>query len=187
MNKEIIQTLKNKNLSAEKIDILENIINDLKSIKNIQAIVLGGSYSTGSANKESDLDIGIYYFSKKPFSIENIKEIAEKYDKDNDPTVTDFYEWGCWVNGGAWIHHNNCKIDFLYRNIEQIKETIENANNGKYENDYEQQPPYGFISIIYLAETEYCIPLYDPYDILVELKKEIMKYPKNLKDSVIKK
>jgi hypothetical protein len=185
MDQEIIEVLLSKKLSNEKINLLENIVNDIKILDNIQAIVLGGSYSTGNANKDSDMDIGIYYFGGRPFSINAIKEAAKKYDKNNNPTVTDFYEWGPWVNGGAWIKNRISEIDLLYRNIEQIEQTIDDAKNGKYESNYEQQPPYGFISIIYLAETKYCIPLYDPNGILTKMKNEIKYYPKELKHSII--
>jgi predicted nucleotidyltransferase len=186
MNQGTIGTLLDKKLSMENINLLGNILNDIKTIDNIQAIVLGGSYSIGSARKDSDMDIGIYYFADKSFSINAIKEVAKKYDKDNNPTVTEFYEWGPWVNGGAWIKNIASKIDFLYRNIEQIEQTIENAKNGRYENNYEQQPPYGFSSIIYLAETKCCIPLYDPNGIVTKIKNEVEHYPKELKYSVIK-
>ena len=186
MENSLKQILTDKKLSAEKIDILEKLIRGLESIENVLALVLGGSYCTGNAHEDSDLDIGIYYSPKAPFSTEAIRELAKKFDTRNNPVVTDFYEWGPWVNGGAWIHHNNCKIDFLYRNIEQLKETIENAKNGIYVNNFEQQPPYGFTSVTYLAETQKSIVLYDPHDMLSVMKNEISVYPGKLKTSIIK-
>lgn len=133
-------------LTAEKQKIFNRIVPDLKSTENVIAIVLGGSYATGYANEHSDLDIGIYYHGEKPFDIELIKSIAERYSFNNSPTVTDFYQWGVWVNGGAWIETDTGKVDFLYRNIEQVEDTIEKALMGIWENDYAQQPPYGFSS-----------------------------------------
>jgi hypothetical protein len=159
-------------LPKEKQDILDNIIADLKTIANVKAIVLGGSYATGTASDTSDLDLGIYYFDKDPFDIEDIKSIAQKYASNDSPTVTGFYEWGPWVNGGAWIKTANGKVDLLYKNIEQVTSTIEKAKNGEWENHFEQQPPYGFSSIIYLAETKSCIPLYDPESIIEKLKQK---------------
>jgi predicted nucleotidyltransferase len=78
----------------EKRVTLEGIVNDLQKIKGVLAIVLGGSYAAGAAKKTSDLDIGIYYTQKDPFSIADIKAIANKYSVANNLTVTDFYEWG---------------------------------------------------------------------------------------------
>ncbi len=149
------------------------------------AIVLGGSFATGKATEKSDLDIGIYYKGKEPFRIDAIKSVAEKYAIDNAPIVTDFYQWGPWVNGGAWLQTESGKVDFLYRNIEQVSITIENAQNGKWENHYEQQPPYGFSSVVYLAEIECCIPSYDVEGIISKLKSAIKNYPDKLKYTIL--
>ncbi|MBD2701232.1 nucleotidyltransferase domain-containing protein [Spirosoma sp. BT702] len=171
-------------LPEEKKKLLDNIIYDLKEIDNVKAVVLGGSYAVGTATATSDLDIGIYYSNAAPFSIESVKSIAQKYAVEK-PTVTGFYEWGPWVNGGAWIKTNHGEVDFLYKNIEQITSTIENAKNGVWENHFEQQPPYGFSSIIFLAETQSCISLYDPDSVIGKLKKAILIYPEKLKKSVV--
>lgn len=165
--------------------LLDNISEELKLIDGVKAIVLGGSYATGLATEGSDLDIGIYYSEQNPFDIEKIRNIAEKYADNDQPTVTGFYEWGPWVNGGAWINTANGEVDFLYKNIDQITRTIENAKDGIWENNFEQQPPYGFSSIIFLAETQSCLPLYDPDGILKKLKESVKQYPQKLKQSVI--
>ena len=172
-------------LPEEKQSILDDITNELKHIDKIKAIVLGGSYATGMATDTSDLDIGVYYFEKVPFEIDAIKLIAGKYASIDKPTVTGFYEWGPWVNGGAWIKTANGKVDILYKNIDQITSTIENAKKGVWENHFEQQPPYGFSSLIFLAETQYCIPLYDPQGIIQSLKSKVQSYPEILKQTVI--
>ncbi|ULT24789.1 hypothetical protein KUH03_38830 [Sphingobacterium sp. E70] len=109
----------------------------------------------------------------------------KKYTMDDTPVVVGFYEWGPWVNGGAWMHTEVGKVDLLYRNINQIENTIDEAQVGKWENHYEQQPPYGFTSMIYLAECIACIPLYDAKGIINRLKRLATKYPQALKESVI--
>nr|WP_068888871.1 nucleotidyltransferase domain-containing protein [Pedobacter panaciterrae] len=173
------------NLPTDKQKTFDNIVTDLKNIDNVMAIVLGGSFATGKATEKSDLDIGIYYKGKEPFRIDAIKSVAEKYAIDNAPIVTDFYQWGPWVNGGAWLQTESGKVDFLYRNIEQVSITIENAQNGKWENHYEQQPPYGFSSVVYLAEIECCIPSYDVEGIISKLKSAIKNYPDKLKYTIL--
>lgn len=172
-------------LPPEKQKLLEDISSDLQKIDNISAIVLGGSYSTGRANYKSDLDIGIYYHENHPFSIDEIKLVAKKYAIEKTPVITDFYEWGPWVNGGAWIETSAGKVDFLYRNINQVRRTIQNAQDGIWENNFDQQPPYGFSSIFYLAEIENCFPQYDPQNILIYLKSLIKTYPEPLKKTII--
>ena len=173
------------NLPKDKQKLLDDICAELEQLENISAIVLGGSFATGRANQDSDLDIGIYYHENHPFSIDDIRGVAEKFSTIENPTVTDFYQWGPWVNGGAWINTEFGKVDFLYRNINQIRKTIQDATEGKWENHYEQQPPYGFSSIFYLAEIEACQPIYDPQQIIQYLKSLVKVYPENLKKTII--
>lgn len=172
-------------IPKHKQSTLNNIVIDLQKIQGVIAVVLGGSYAAGAAKENSDLDIGIYYSKENPFSIKDIKTVANKYSSAENPTITDFYEWGPWVNGGAWIQTSSGKVDFIYRNLEQVATTIEKAKNGEWENHFEQQPPYGFSSIIYLAEIRTCISLYDPKGYISDLKKEIQDYPSKLKEAVI--
>jgi len=172
-------------LSNDKQLLLNNIVNDLKNIENITAIVVGGSYAEKMESPNSDIDLGIYYQESNPFDINQIKHIANKYAIET-PTVTEFYQWGIYVNGGAWITTAQTQIDLIYRNIGQVEQVIEKARKGEWENNYDQQPPYGFSSIIYLAETHVCIPLYDPTCIIANLKSLVENYPPMLKESVIK-
>lgn len=171
-------------LLADKQKLLDSIVNELTRISGVKAIVLGGSHAIGAATTQSDLDIGIYYFEANPFHKEDIKRVATNYAV-SEPTVTGFYEWGPWVNGGAWINTANGEVDFLYKNIDQITRTIENAKNGVWENNFEQQPPYGFSSIIFLAETQCSIVLYDPDGVVKQLKERVKQYPPKLKQSVV--
>jgi hypothetical protein len=172
-------------LADDKQRLLDDITNELKQVEGVKAIVLGGSYAMGMATESSDIDIGIFYFELNPFVIEKIRSIAKKYADKEQPTVTGFYEWGPWVNGGAWINTAMGEVDFLYKNIDQITKTIDNAKNGIWENDFEQQPPYGFSSIFFLSETQNSLALYDPDDIIKGLKERVKQYPKKLKESVI--
>jgi predicted nucleotidyltransferase len=172
-------------ISADKQKLLDDFTSELKFIDGVKAIVLGGSYAVGLATEKSDLDIGIYYSEQSHFDIEKIKTIANKFSNNDQPTVTGFYEWGPWVNGGAWINTAKGEVDLLYKNIDQILKTIDNAKNGIWENNFEQQPPYGFSSIIFLAETHSCIPLYDPENVISKLKDSVKQYPQKLKQSVV--
>jgi hypothetical protein len=147
--------------------------------------VLGGSYARGTHHTNSDLDLGVYYAESTPFSIEGIKRIAAQLSDGTPPVVTDFYEWGPWVNGGAWIQTTAGKVDFLYRNIEQVERTIQAAWQGVSHHHYNQQPTFGFYSIIYLAETHVCVPLFDPQASITQLKRGVSSYPPKLKQAIV--
>lgn len=164
--------------------LLRQLVGELVEIPGVAAIALGGSYASRTQHRDSDIDIGLYYLAEAPFDIAQVRRVAEGI-ADRPPTVTGFYEWGAWVNGGAWIHTAAGKVDFLYRNINQIERAIENAQLGIVEHDYDQQPTHGFFSIIYLAEMEICVPLYDPWLHIARLKQMMKPYPHKLKEKVI--
>ena len=174
-----------QNLPEQKRLLLEQLVGQLSKIPGISAVVLGGSYASGAQHAASDIDIGLYYLPENPFAIEDIRRIAENVAAAGNVTVTGFYEWGAWVNGGAWIQTPQGKVDFLYRNLAQVRQTIREAQEGICHHDYDQQPTYGFYSVIYLAETQICIPLHDPDAIIDELKRSVVVYPAQLKQKVI--
>jgi len=174
-----------QNVHKPKRTLLEQLVGQLGAVPGMVAVVLGGSYASGTQNDASDLDIGLYYHEAKPFSIADIRRVAELISDQESLTVTDFYGWGPWVNGGAWIHTAQGKVDFLYRNVDQVKRTISDAQQGIVAHDYDQQPPYGFYSVTYLAETHICIPLYDPNNVIADLKRSVEIYPPKLKKRVI--
>jgi hypothetical protein len=165
--------------------LLLRLVDELRLIDGVVAVVLGGSYAAGTAHQASDLDIGLYYSEARPFSIAAIRRVAEGISTEGAPTVTDFYGWGAWVNGGAWILSASGKVDFLYRNLEQVRRTIAEASLGTVHHDYCQQPTYGFTSLIYLAETHYCLPVYDPQGVIATLKRLVAVYPPVLKQKVV--
>lgn len=173
------------NLPPQKHLLLEQLVDQLSRVTGVSAIVLGGSYASGTHHDNSDMDIGLYYAPSRPFSIADIRHIAENTSVDGAAIVTDFYEWGDWVNGGAWIHTPHGKVDFLYRNLDQVQQTIIEAEQGIFHHDYDQQPAYGFYSVIYLAETQICISLYDPEALITKLKRSVEVYPLMLKQKII--
>ena len=128
------------NVPEKKQRFLERLVNDLSQIPGLIAIVLGGSYASGTYHATSDLDVGLYYREKEPFPIAEIKRVAASISIQEVPVVTDFYEWGPWVNGGAWIQTEVGKVDLLYRNLDQVERTIEDAQQGIVQHDYDQQP-----------------------------------------------
>jgi predicted nucleotidyltransferase len=174
-----------EHLPVEKQALLRQIVDRLACVEGVVTVVLGGSYAGGGYHAGSDLDIGIYYDEDRPFAIADVRRIANEISAQGQATVTDFYGWGAWVNGGAWIHTAHGKVDFLYRNIDQVQRTITDAQQGIVHLDYTQQPTHGFFSVIYLAETRICIPLFDPQGIIAGLKAQVADYPPQLKRKIV--
>lgn len=169
----------------DKTYLIHSVVEKLKLIPNLQAVVLGGSYATGTQRPNSDIDLGLYYFQKNPFIVEDIKKLANEISDIPNPIVTNFNEWGKWVNGGAWLTIKGQRVDFLYRNLDFVSQIIANSLRGERQSDYYQQPPYGFHSYIYLAEINVCKPLFDPQKSIAKLKSQITTYPYALKKSII--
>src|SRR5262245_15856355 len=158
----------------------------LGAIRGVRAVVLGGSHARGRAQPGSDIDLGVYYSEAAPFSIQSLRELAEAVNDTAGPVVTDFYGWGPWVNGGAWLTIGGQRVDLLYRNLEQLERVIAEAEAGRYEVHYLQQPPFGFFSGTYLGEVAVCVPLFDPECRLDALKRRVADYPEALRRAVVR-
>ena len=165
---------------------LENATERLSCVQGVSAVVLGGSHARGTAGPDSDIDIAIYYHGATPPDINAIRQVAAELSGNPEQQITALYEWGRWVNGGGWLLTPVGKVDILYREIDKVRQTIDDAHVGKYEQDYLQQPAFGFYSIAYLEETRCCIPLFDPENIIGELKTLVERYPDALRAAVIR-
>ena len=175
-----------KQLSAEQCELVSSVARRLGTIPGVGAVVLGGSHARGRAQATSDIDLGVLYSDAAPFSTERVRELAEELNDTAGPVVTDFFQWGPWVNGGAWLTIGGQRVDFLYRSFEQMDRVIAEANEGRYELHYLQQPPFGFFSGTYLGEVAVCVPLYDPEGRVEELKRRVAVYPEALRRAVIR-
>ena len=174
-----------KQLSPQQCDLVSSLAKRLGAITGIKAVVLGGSHARGRAQPGSDLDLYLLYSEATPFSTLSIVELAEAVNDTPGPVVTDFYGWGPWVNGGAWLTIGGQRVDFLYRSLEHLERVIAEAEAGRYELHYAQQPPFGFFSGAYLGEIAVCIPLFDPEARLEVLKRRVANYPESLRQAVV--
>lgn len=167
-------------------DLVSSLSTRLGAIRGVRAVVLGGSHARGRAQPASDVDLGLFYSEAAPFSIQSVRELAEAVNDTPGPVVTDFYGWGPWVNGGAWLTIGGQRVDFLYRNLEHVERVIADAEAGRYEIHYLQQPPFGFFSGTYLGEVAVCVPLLDPEARLGALKRRVTNYPDALRQAVVR-
>src|SRR5262245_4334402 len=118
-------------LSPPQLDLVTSLAKRLGELPGMKAVVLGGSHARGRAQPGSDIDLGLLYSEAAPFSIQSIRELAAAvHDRDltaddaapsGPPVVTDFYGWGPWVNGGAWLTIGGQRVDFIYRNLDQVE------------------------------------------------------------------
>ena len=75
----------------------------LKTVPGIRAIVVGGSRARGSWDAVSDTDLGLYYDPQYPPAVEALDQVAATYDdRKQSGLVTEIGGWGPWINGGGW-------------------------------------------------------------------------------------
>ena len=165
--------------------LLQHIVEQLQPVRGLKAIVLGGSYASGSQRPDSDLDIGLYYQDEQALDITHLRSLAVRLNATSDPVVTELGGWGYWVNGGAWLTIEGQRIDFLYRNIDFVSSILDECTAGHIRSDFWQQPAYGFHNFMYCTESAICKPLYDPDQIIEQLKARVATYSPRLQRAII--
>lgn len=165
--------------------ILDKVVVELGEVAGVEAIVLGGSHARGRARADSDIDVGLYYRDDIPFDIHKVRQIASRLNDTPDPVVSDFGAWGRWVDGGAWLTIEEQRVDLLYRSLDKVQRTLKDALEGRFEIDFEQQPPFGFFGPTLLGEAAIAVPLHDPFGRLPELKVRLTPMPEALARAVV--
>lgn len=173
-------------LSTQQRELVTPLAERLGAIAGVRAVVLGGSHARGRARASSDIDLGILYSDAAPFAVDDLRALAESVNDTPSPVVTGVYEWGPWVNGGAWLTIGGQRVDFIYRSIEHVERVIADADAGRYELDYAQQPPFGFFSATYLGEVAICVPLHDPDGVVARLQQRVAAYPEAMREAIVR-
>lgn len=96
----------------------------LGALRGVEAVALGGSRATGTADAASDWDIGLYYRGQPDFSV------LGRHGELHPPG-----SWGRIMNGGAWLSLDGLKVDVLLRDLDAVEHWSERARDGHYEVD----------------------------------------------------
>ena len=167
------------------IELAESMAERLAHIGGVVAVGLGGSRARGDAGENADIDLGIYYRRAHRPSVDELRRLAEELNESRPVTVTDFGEWGPWIDGGAWLGIAGRRVDWLYRDVDRVAAAIEESRAGRSRCHYQVGHPHGFHTHYYLAETFYCRPLQDPEGLLAELKSRTVPYPPALRRQLV--
>src|ERR1700722_12494339 len=169
-------------------EILTRVVARVSKIEGVRAIVLGGSRARRTADERSDIDLGIYYDGKHPFSRTALGAAAKELDdRHSDNLVTSFGDWGPAVNGGGWLQIRGHNVDLLYREIGAVRDAIEDCIAGRPRIIYQLGHPLGFHIQIYAGEVHVCRPLFDPAGLIAQLKSEVREYPEKLRTAAVTK
>jgi len=96
----------------------------LGALGGVEAVALGGSRATGTADGASDWDIGLYYRGHPDFSL------LARHGELHPPG-----SWGRIMNGGAWLRLDGLKVDVLLRDLDAAEHWSARARDGHYEVD----------------------------------------------------
>ncbi len=165
----------------------EQLVADrLGQIEGVVAVVLGGSWSRGTARADLDIDLGIYYDPGQRPPLAALRALAQELDdRHAADLVTDFGEWGPWINGGGWLTIDGQHVDWLYRDLARVEHEIAECEAGRPRCTYQPGHPHGFYNHIYMGEVFYCQPLFQRGDHLQRLKTRTTPYPPSLKTALI--
>lgn len=170
---------------------LNSIINRLSSVPGVKALALGGSQSRGEADSSSDYDFGLYY-NEAELGIAELNQILRELDDNHRPDLLNPPgKWGPWINGGAWLTVDGTPVDLLLREIGRVERVIKECLVGQITIDYQCGHPFGFVNIIYAAETHYCRPLWQSEDKPLDRLKSLLysdgPYSLRMKGAVVSK
>jgi predicted nucleotidyltransferase len=170
------------------VELAQQIAGRLGEIEGVVAVALGGSWARGEAHADSDVDLGIYYRPGNPPRITDLRLLAQELDDRHPPqAVTNFGEWGPWINGGGWLTIEGRRVDWLYRDLDLVELTIGECSAGRPSVYYQPGHPHGFHTHIYMGEIHYSRSLYDPVGELRALKNTTERYPPRLKEALIRR
>jgi hypothetical protein len=168
--------------------LINTIVEQIKRIDGVNAIVLGGSRARGTHTPKSDIDLCVYYHPVHPLDLIALERVAMEIDDSHRAgLVTPIGGWGPWINGGGWLTVQSQAVDFLYRDLKKVESIIDDCLNGQVEMVYQPGHPHGFVSSIYLAEVAVCHPLWEADGQLSMLKQRVQPYPQALQKALIQK
>jgi len=169
-------------------ELCERVTARLRDVAGIEAVALGGSWSRGTARPDSDIDLALVYDGAHPFAIAEVAAAARELDdRGREDLVTPIGAWGPGVNGGGWLLIDGNHVDFLYRDLNRVREIVMRCVAGDLDAMYQLGHPMGFQNQIYMGETHFCRPIFDRNGRLAQLKTIVASYPEKMRTALVRK
>ena len=154
-------------------EVINSIADDFKQFPQVKAIAIGGSKSTGKADKSSDIDIEIYTDGKIP--AEDRLAIAKKYGSKKYHIGQEFF--------------GDCD-EFQLSDIGQLDISYFDKQwmDGVIDDVWHQHRASNGYTTCFLHTIKNCEPLYDKDGWLQEKKQDLATpYPKELKENIVRR
>ncbi|MFE1346012.1 nucleotidyltransferase domain-containing protein [Streptomyces sp. NPDC058757] len=164
------------------MDRLVEIADRLIDIGGVVGVCLGGSRASGTHQPDSDFDLGLYY--RPPLDTGALRLLASELTGDS-VDVTEPGGWGPWVDGGAWLTVDGCRVDWIYRDLDRVHRIWEECRAGNFEVGVQAGHPLGVYSHAYVGEVAVGRVLVDPRGELRALQQKTRRYPEPLREALI--
>lgn len=160
---------------------LGHLADRLVEVPGICAVLLGGSRARGDHLPDSDVDLGLYY--RPPLDVAALRKLARDVAGPS-ADVTAPGSWGPWVDGGGWLAVDGVAVDWIYRDLERVRQSWRDAQAGRFDFHFQVGHPLGVPDFAYAGEVALGVVLADPSGELVSLKGETTDYPPRLRDAI---
>jgi len=161
---------------------LQTLADLLVRVHGVQAVALGGSRARGTAGPDSDTDLGLYLDSDT--DLDQLRVLAHQV---GGPTaqLTERGQWGPVVDGGGWLNIEDGPVDWLYRDVSRVADSVADARAGRITWAHQTGHPLGVPSVAYAAEVALGVPLADPDGLLADARSAVDPYPAALTGAFI--
>jgi hypothetical protein len=165
-------------------DQLRRLSQRLVAIPGVTGVMLGGSRARREYTADSDVDLGLYY--RPPLDVAGLGKLAREV-AGPQAKVTEPGAWGPWVDGGAWLTIADTAVDWLYRDLDRVHLSCQNALQGRVDFHFQVGHPMGVLGTSYAGEIALGVVLADPSGELLALQRQVATYPTALGDALVAK
>nr|WP_030677607.1 nucleotidyltransferase domain-containing protein [Streptomyces cellulosae] len=158
------------------------IADRLTDVGGVVGVCLGGSRARRTHHPDSDFDLGLYY--RPSLDTAALRLLASELT-GVQVEVTEPGGWGPWVDGGAWLTVDGCRVDWIYRDLNRVHRIWEECRAGRFEVGVQAGHPLGVYSHAYVGEVAVGRILADPGSELQALQQETRRYPEPLREALI--
>ena len=179
---------------------LRSLAEQLVEVPGIVAVMLGGSRARGEARPDSDVDLGLYY--RSPLDTGALRRLAQSVASlrgvggqpaaltetgGQPPALTEPGGWGPWVDGGGWLTIDETPVDWIYRDLDRVQGSAEQAIDGRFAFHFQVGHPFGVPDFAYAGEVALGVVLADPTGELQQVKDRLRNYPAALGAAIIRR
>jgi len=168
---------------------LQALGEQLVAVPGVLGVMLGGSRARGDHDAASDVDLGLYY--RPPLDTTALRAVARSVAGArpgiSEPELTEPGEWGPWVDGGGWLTIDGMPVDWLYRDLDRVRQSADLAAAGRFAYHFQVGHPFGFPDVGYAGEVALGLVLADPSGELGRLKQQLEPYPEILGQAMVQR